>query len=669
MNFTKADYYLLKCGNYRILCVQMIYLMKNLRKIAFTGILVLGVLLLSLVPLEKGLKASYTVEEIMMIHAPMMLAIDSNQYFPNQNTCGGCHGFDLEGFAMVDGDGNDVNILDDWQTSMMANSAKDPFWIAKVSHEVLINPQHSEVLQDKCTSCHAPMGHYTSKYRGHDHYLMSDLLTDTIGLDGVSCGACHQISTENLGNQFSGAISFDTTRVQFGPYESPFAPPMTNFVGFTPIASDHINDAGICASCHTLITESVDLQGELTGSTFVEQATYHEWLNSKYNTDSISCQGCHMPRIQDSVVISDNYLFLEKRFPYGLHDLVGANTLMIQLMKDNKTALGIEAPDANFDETLSKTFEMLQMKTLDISLELESLDVDSAYFRVELINKAGHKFPSGYPSRRAFIEFTVITEQGDTLFKSGILDENYEVEGHDSEFEPHYQVINETSQVQIYELVDGDVNGNFSTVLERAFSALKDNRLPPLGFTTDHLVYDTTQIVGNAFNDTDFNKNQNGEQGTGSDAVYYHIPLNGYTGLVDIKATVWYQSLPPRWVAEMFDESTPEIESFKTMFQDADRSAVFINSAQLEDIFVESIAVKELTAQQIGLNPNPTFDGVLHFNDAENIQAIRIYNLNGQLVKTINQPGNSFNLPEVSGLYLIEVQLKNKIVSVKVLRM
>lgn len=671
--FSKLNYNLSKCRKYRILCAEIKFMMKNLRKVAFTGTAVLGVLLFSLLPMEKGLKASYTVDEIWMIHTPMMLNIDSSQYFPTQNTCGGCHGRDMEGFAMVDGDGNDVNMLDDWQTSMMANSAKDPFWRAKVSHEVLINPMHSEALQDKCTSCHAPMGNYTSKFQGHDHYLMSDLLIDTIGLDGVSCGACHQISTENLGNQFSGEITYDTNRVQYGPYENPFAPPMASFVGFTPIESEHILDAGICASCHTLITESVNLQGELTGTTFVEQATYHEWLNSQYNTDDVSCQGCHMPQLLDSVIISDNYLFLEKRFPYGLHDLVGANTFMIQLMKDNKQALDIDAADANFDETLFKTFEMLQMKTLDISLALETVDVDSAYFKVALTNKAGHKFPSGYPSRRAFIEFTVITELGDTLFKSGVLDENYEVEGQDPEYEPHYQVINNSSQVQIYELVDGDVNGNFTSVLERAFAPLKDNRLPPLGFTTDHIVYDTTQIVGNAFDDTDFNKNENGDQGTGGDIIYYHIPLNGYTGLIDIKAKVWYQSLPPKWMAEMFAESTPEIETFRTMYDEADQSAVLVNTAQLDDVFIESIAIKELTAKQIGLSPNPTFDGVLQLESTLDVQTIRIYNLQGQLMKTINNPGSSFELPEAKGLYFIEMKMvsgeRQALYSVKILRM
>ena len=53
-----------------------------------------------------------------------------------------------------------------------------------------------------------------------------------------------------------------------------------------PCIGAHINDAGLCAGCHTLITETADLDGNLTGDEFVEQATYHEWLNSIFNTDA-----------------------------------------------------------------------------------------------------------------------------------------------------------------------------------------------------------------------------------------------------------------------------------------------------------------------------------------------------------------------------------------------
>ena len=55
-------------------------------------------------------------------------------------------------------DGWDVNVTDYWRSTLMANSAHDPFWRAKVRHEVLVNPDHQ--LGSKINAPRAtPMGH------------------------------------------------------------------------------------------------------------------------------------------------------------------------------------------------------------------------------------------------------------------------------------------------------------------------------------------------------------------------------------------------------------------------------------------------------------------------------------------------------------------------------
>ena len=82
--------------------------------------------------------------------------IDSGEYFLGSVRCQGCHGYDTLRHANVDLDTNDVNLYSDWQSSMMALSAKDPLWRAKVSQEILTNPAHANELQTKCTACHAP---------------------------------------------------------------------------------------------------------------------------------------------------------------------------------------------------------------------------------------------------------------------------------------------------------------------------------------------------------------------------------------------------------------------------------------------------------------------------------------------------------------------------------
>ena len=89
-----------------------------------------------------------------------------------------------------------------------------------------------------------------------------------------------------------------------------------------------------------------------------------------------------------------------------------------------------------------------------------------------LKNKAGHKF-FGYPSRRAFVEFLITNLQGDTIFHSGKRDPTGSNIINADEFgllnfEPHYDVITSEEQVQIYEVVDGDVSGSPTNIQERA---------------------------------------------------------------------------------------------------------------------------------------------------------------------------------------------------------
>ena len=514
-----------------------------------------------------------------------------NDLFAGSGECVACHGYDTAGIASVDLGGNDINVVDDWRASMMANSAKDPFWRAKVSHEVLENPGLQQEIESTCTKCHAPLGNYNAQHNGNPHYSIAEMVADSIALDGVSCLACHQQGTENLGETNSGILHFDTAKVAYGPYPDPLHTPMALETGYAPVHSDHIKDAGICAGCHTLITQTVNPDnGEVTPNRFVEQATYHEWLNSEYNETNVTCQSCHMPALSKGTVFIAAGYETEPRAPFSLHEFTGANIFMLQLMRDNKEVLGINAELEHYAETISSTYDMLQNRSVNMNMEALERTGDTAYVSITLENITGHKFPSGYPSRRAFLKVTATDDQGNTIFESGTWDEDFEVYGQDPLYEPHFQVIRSEEEVQIYEMVVADINGNRTTVLEYMNHHLKDNRLPPKGFSSLTTTYDTVAIVGAALNDPDFNKNE-GVEGNGTDQISYHIPTGGYNGPLFIAAGFYYQTAPPRWMEEMFAESTPEIETFRSMFDQADRTPVLIEDESVEfEVFVSTSA-------------------------------------------------------------------------------
>ena len=636
--------------------------MKRNRHIGIVGggIITL-ILIFSLLPFSKRANPSFhTVTE--RLHFQAILAhgpVDSALIFPVGAACRGCHGKDPMNNAYINDAGEDVNLYDDWQTSMMANSAKDPFWRAKVSHEVATFPQHRTDTEDKCTSCHAPQGHYTHHIRGKGQYGFADLLIDTVGQDGVSCGACHQMSEDNLGELFSGNLVYDTTRTMYGPFEFPFAAPMSDFVGFNPVYSEHINDEGLCAGCHTLVTNSYDVDGNLSDNFFAEQATYHEWLNSIYakGEEKQTCQSCHIPRINDSIVISANYAFLEGRSPFGLHELVGGNVTMLNLLKENKEALGIDASDEQFDETIAATRDMLQRRSLDLNVNFIRNINDTVVFDVKITNRAGHKFPSGYPSRRAILQFVAVTEVGDTLFQSGTLDDTWEVADLDPEFEPHYDMINSEDQVQIYEFVTGNSEGKFTTLLEQAFVGLKDNRIPPRGFRTDHSTYDTVTIVGAALTDDDFNFAGTTE-GTGSDMIQYQIPLNGYSGNLNIYTAVIYQPLPPRWMQPMFDTSTPEIDTFQEMFNDNNNEPVIMVRDTIANLFVNAISTSQISTVDIKIFPNPSLLGNIMIVTDKSIEKVTCAN-NAGLIMPLIATENQYTLPSSAGIYYLKIRFND----------
>jgi len=603
---------------------------------------------------------------------PTALVEGRNDYFAGSGSCAGCHGLDDVPPVLANhtADGVDVNPVDSWRSTMMANSARDPFWRAKVSHEVAVNPGNQVGLEDKCTSCHAPMGRHAKFLAGNGPYAMSELVADdSVAVDGVSCLACHMQSPDSVGLLFSGTLRFDTNNVAYGPYDAAnlFGAPMESFVGYAPVYGTHINDAGLCAGCHTLVTQTADLEGNATGDNFVEQATYHEWLNSAFNPEfdpesgGVTCQGCHMPRINDPMVISALYDFLSaeeyRRSPFGKHHFVGGNTFMLNLLKNNAEALAVTASAVQFDSTISRTTKQLQQSTLLLDAEVVSRTSDTAFVDLTLTNLAGHKFPSGYPARRAFVELVVENAMGDTLFRSGGWNAAYEVNGHDANWEPHYDVIRSEDQAQIYEMVLGDVNDNKTTVLERAKSSLKDNRLAPLGFSASHPTYDTTLVVGVPASDLDFNRSTIGVEGSGTDQVHFHVPMNGYSGLITVRSKVWYQSAPPRWMEEMFSVSTPEIETFRTMYEAADGSPVLVRSSVITDL---TTGLDNLAELGVRIFPNPVREGLLRIDGLDQrITAVQVFDVRGALISERAPSAASswqVRLPSGAGTYVVVIR-------------
>jgi len=163
------------------------------------------------------------------------------------------------------------------------------------------------------------------------------------------------------------------------------------------------------------------------------------------------------------------------------------------------------------------------------------------------------------------------------LFESGVLNPDGSIKDVDLDrdstvFEPHYEVITQQDQVQVYEPIMADTNGDVTHTLLRAANYLKDNRLPPKGFNKLSVPNDI-RVAGAALDDDDFNN--------GSDTVTYKINV-GNNSKLSIRAELKYQALSYGHLQDLFkDKHIRRVAEFKAMFDDASIRAETIASVSL----------------------------------------------------------------------------------------
>ena len=505
--------------------------------------------------------------------------------FTTAEQCIACHS------NLQDATGTDVSIGHDWRATMMAHSAKDPYWQASVRREVMDHPQLQGAIEDTCATCHMPMARTAARAAGAPGRVFVHLGADegnaaeesARARDGVSCTVCHQIQPDDFGEHasFDGgyriAGAADEELAVFGPFDDVddgLKRIMQSATGFSPTDGAHVQQSELCATCHTLFTTARDAAGRELGR-FPEQVPYLEWRHSGYR-DKQSCQDCHMPEAAPARITS---VLGEEREGLSRHVFRGGNVFMLRLLNTYRDELGVTAPAAALEESAALTAEHLRRDTaefgrLDVGFEDGEVVVD-----VELRNLAGHKLPTAYPSRRAWIHLTLRDEGGVTLFESGAMGADGSIAGNDNDadaraFEPHHTEITAPDQVQIYESVIVDDGGEVTTALLRGVRYIKDNRLLPAGFDKASAGADIA-VRGNAADDADF--------AAEGDAVRYRVVVGPGVREVTASVRLLFQTVAYRWAWNLADYDAAETDRFVGYYEaNAGDSAVVLASAEAQ---------------------------------------------------------------------------------------
>jgi hypothetical protein len=256
--------------------------------------------------------------------------------------------------------------------------------------------------------------------------------------------------------------------------------------------------------------------------------------------------------------------------------------------------------------------QQAKASTADIDLQLApaSGNRQELIADVTVTNKTGHRFPSGVGFRRAFIELKVVEKSsGQTIWCSGCTNELgvivapanptepivgpqaplpsefFRKECKDDQgrpaqcYQPHFFgqprksqgtpefPITRQDQVQIYEELVQNTEGQFTTSFIRRDHIVKDNRLLPLGWSSKG---PPGANIPECFLETTFPDGVRGDprykDGSGTSLVRYKVALNGRNPAdLIVTATLYYQSIPPYYLMDRFTQA-PDYPATKRLY-------------------------------------------------------------------------------------------------------
>jgi hypothetical protein len=281
-----------------------------------------------------------------------------------------------------------------------------------------------------------------------------------------------------------------------------------------------------------------------------------------------------MPLAEGAVTISQMPGRLAAREPFFQHYFVGGNTFMLEILANWGGDLEVTASQEEFRETIARAEEQLSENTAALTLNDLTMTDGSLEAEIQVDVFTGHKFPTSIPTRRAWLHFVVSDSSGQVIFESGKQNPDGSIQGNAADmdplaFEPHYELITQPDQVQIYEGIMQNSDGEVTYTLLRAASFAKDNRLLPVGADKENLPADIA-VYGLAAQDADFIG--------GADLVRYQVDTSGYEGPFTVSVELLYETLSYRFVQDMLLDKTELTERFGAYYNSSDKTASLIDS-------------------------------------------------------------------------------------------
>jgi uncharacterized repeat protein (TIGR01451 family) len=464
-------------------------------------------------------------------------------------------------------------IYDRWRGSMMSQSGRDPLMWAALQVANIDAPNAGEY----CLRCHTPKGWYQGRSHPADG---SALQTEDIN-SGVACALCHRAVdpvpsstdeavqldqairtalTDPVPQDFigSGALIVDPNDNRRGPFSfnTSLAYHSAYQTDFLSQVGEAITQSRLCGSCHNVYnpvlswdndqdqywpnqmdTPAPDFSRDLL---FPIETTFDEWLYSDFADSGVyapefagnkpdgivrTCQDCHMSRgvgYAADLAFTPIYRDCETTGCLPEHNLVGGNAWVPELLQNPIWRLSAENESAFLNSTILQAESMLR-KAATLTVTLTTSDTVKIV-AVRVINRTGHKLPTGYPEgRQMWINLQAFDVYDQLIYESGA-------------YNLLTGQLNRDVDVKVYEAKQGitpklaSVLGlspgeSFHFVLNN--TVIKDNRIPPQGYNQDLFDQPGLRPVGVTYLDGQY-----------WDDTIYSLPIE----TARVFATLYYQT-------------------------------------------------------------------------------------------------------------------------------
>jgi len=422
---------------------------------------------------------------------PGMQPQEAGIEFVKVQQCRMCHGGT---------DNADADPFLSWQTGLMSISAKNPLFRAALT----IANQDVEGIGEFCLRCHAPRAWLEGRSTPTDGRALN-----REDLYGVSCTVCHSyidpLSDEaakivkDIPPGYGNAMMVsDPQNIVRGPYG--------DGKGAMPhgVAKSSFHASSeLCGVCHNISNPLLadDVRKEAPHLFGHIQRTYSEWLLSDFarRGKDGTCQSCHYKPVEGGGQAS-RFGDLRRKY-FVMHGPVGGSTWV---------------QDATF---LVWKGRDLDRRALDLSKQRAQLMLEEAaslemefprpgYATLKVINKTGHKLPSGYEEgRRMWINAVFMDSSGKVIKEIGKYGERQDaIFGKPATA----RTLLDPDRTRVYEILFGISEARaekYGTRPGKSFHSvlndyvIKDNRIPPEGFDNARFAEHLSAPVGASYAD------------------------------------------------------------------------------------------------------------------------------------------------------------------------